>query len=394
MSAVSRSAPKVALLIETAHGYGRGLLRGIVRYARLHGPWGFYVTPGDFEQFLPKMRQWGGTGIIARIETEKVAAAILESGLPTIALDLSEKQLESGSPMRQFGEIASDSQAAGKMAAEYLLERGFQHYAFVGIGDRVWSQRRQVSFSKRIAEAGFEALVYKSPRRRRDSDWYREQAVLRQWLAELPKPVGLMACNDARGREVLEACREGGLAVPEEIAVLGVDNDELLCELSDPPLSSVALNALGGGFEAAALLDRMMRRRVRKPRRLLVEPLHVVSRQSTDIMALEDREVGEALRFIHDNMAATIGVDDVAEAVQMSRRTLEIRFQQVISRTIHAEIQRVRLERAQRLLLESNLAMPQVAAAAGYGSAAYLSQVFRKELGITPVQYRRQKRRE
>jgi len=386
--------PKVALLIETAHGYGRGLLRGIVRYARLHGPWGFYVTPGDFEQFLPKMRQWGGTGIIARIETQRVADAILESGLPTIALDLSQRQLEPDSPLLGFSEIASDSQAAGTMAAEYLLEKGFQHYAFVGIADRVWSQRRQESFTRRIAEAGFKAAVYKSPRRGPRSDWYSAQAGLRKWLGTLPKPVGLMACNDARGREVLEASREAGLAVPEEVAVLGVDNDELLCELSDPPLSSVALNVIGGGFEAAALLDKMMRGRVRKPRRLWVEPLRVVSRQSTDIMALEDREVGEALRFIHDNVAANIGVADVASAVQMSRRTLEIRFQQAISRTIHAEIQRVRLERAQRLLLESDMAMPQVAASAGYGSAAYLSQVFRKELGITPVQYRREKRRE
>ena len=275
-----KSTPRVALLIETARGYGRGLLRGIVKYARLHGPWSFYVTPGDFEQFLPKMRQWGGTGIIARVETPQIARAILDSGLPTVALDLSEMQLKPDNPLSRLSEIASDSHGAAEVAAEHLLERGFRHYAFVGVHDRIWSKRRQEGFCGRIGEAGFEVHVYKTPKLKRDREWYREQAVLTDWLKTLPKPIGLMACNDDRGREVIEACRAAEFVVPEEIAVLGVDNDELLCELADPPLSSVAMNVSLGGFEAAALLDLMMRRRYRKPRRLLVEPLRVIQRRS------------------------------------------------------------------------------------------------------------------
>jgi LacI family transcriptional regulator len=389
------NTPKVALLIETSRGYGRALLRGVVRYARLHGPWGFYVTPGDFEQVLPRMHSWGGTGIIARIETPGVARAILDSGLPAIALDLAEEQLRPDNPLARLSEIASDSHGAARLAAEHLLERGFRHYAFVGTFGRVWSDRRRESFCARIREAGFEPCVYEPPRARRDRVWEHEQPVLARWLAELPRPIGLMTCDDDRGREVLEACRAGGLHVPEEVAVVGVDNDELLCELADPPLSSVALSAEPGGYRLAALLDRLMRARARghattgKPRRLLVEPLHVVTRRSTDIVALDDPAVAAALHFLHDHAGDPISVGDLVNHLMISRRGLEIRFRKTIGRTISEELQRVRLDRAKRLLLETDLPIPNVAEASGFASPSYLAQVFRRKLGDTPAKYRR-----
>src|SRR5918911_299491 len=179
--------PKIALLIETARGYGRDLLRGIVRYARLHGPWGFYVTPGDFAQVLPRMRAWGGTGIIARVETPRVARAILASGLPTVALDLSDEQLRPDNPLSRLSEVASDSHGAARLAAEHLLERGFRHYAFVGLAGRIWSRRRQESFCARIRAAGYEPRVYVPPRGRRDRPWEREQPALVRWLRQLPR---------------------------------------------------------------------------------------------------------------------------------------------------------------------------------------------------------------
>jgi LacI family transcriptional regulator len=170
--------PRVALLIETARGYGRQVLRGIVRYARLHGPWGFYVTPGDFEQALPKMQQWGGTGIIARIATPQIAKAVLDAKLPTIVLDLSERQSQPDHPLSRFSEVASDSARAAAMAAGHLLERGFRHYAFVGIAGRVWSDRRQASFCETVRAAGFAAQVYQAPQARGDRVWEREQPLL------------------------------------------------------------------------------------------------------------------------------------------------------------------------------------------------------------------------
>jgi LacI family transcriptional regulator len=384
--------PKVALLIETARGFGRQMLRGIVRYARLHGPWGFYITPGDFEQALPKMRQWGGTGIIARIETPRIAKAILDSGLPTIALDLSDQELAAGHPLARLSEVSSDSAGAARMAAEHLLARGFRHFAYVGIAGRVWSQRREASFGGAIKAAGFTVQIYQSPRAVRERAWEQDQPILAEWLRDLPKPAGVMACNDDRGREVLEACRIAEIRVPEELAVIGVDNDELLCELSDPPLSSVALNAEGVGYRAAAVLDRMMRRRLRKPQRLVAEPLHVVTRRSTDAIAIEDPEIAEAVGFIHDHATEFIQVEDVVRHLAISRRNLETRFRKVVGRTPHAELQRVRMHRAIRFLVETNLSIPKIAEALGYSTPSYFIQVFRKEHATTPARYRRQMR--
>jgi LacI family transcriptional regulator len=384
--------PKVALLIETSRGYGRGMLRGIVRYARLHGPWRFYITPGDFAQALPRMSEWGAGGIICRVENIEIARAIVAAKLPTIVLDISQNVPIKVPGITKFSEIASDSRAAARLAAEHLLERGFQHYAYVGETDRMWSQNRELGFVERLRESGFEPTIYEPPEQPRDQRWDREQALLAAWLTSLPKPVGIMACNDDRGRQVLDACRAVGVAVPLEAAVVGVDNDALLCELADPPLSSVALNAETGGYRAAALLDRMMKGKVRKPQRLLVEPTQVIERRSTQASAVDDPDVAAALEFIHHHAAEPIGVDDVVDHLQMSRRALELRFRDAVGRTPHDELQRVRLNRAQRLLLETDLPIPKVALAAGYRSGSYLAQVFQKQVGRTPAQYRKEHR--
>ncbi len=318
--------------------------------------------------------------------------------MPTIALDLSAHQLRPDHPLSRLSEVASDSYGAARLAAEHLLERGLRHYAYVGVHGRVWSERRQEGFCERVREAGFEAQVYAPPRAVRDRVWEREQPVLARWLSNLPRPIGLLACNDERGREVLEACRVGGLQVPEEIAVVGVDNDELLCELADPPLSSVALNAEAGGYRAAALLDRMMRARLRgratrtKPQRLLVEPLRVVTRRSTDIVAQGDPEIAAALRFLHDHAGELIGVGDVVKRLLISRRASRFAFARPSAGPIREELERIRLERAKRLLLETDHPIPRVAEAAGFASPSYLAQVFRKSVGQTPARYRRQGR--
>ncbi|TWT85159.1 Xylose operon regulatory protein [Planctomycetes bacterium CA13] len=387
-----RDTPNVALLIETSRGYGRQMLRGIVRYARLHGPWGFYITPGDFVQALPQMQQWGGTGIIARIETQEIADAILETGLPTIALDLTEEELKPSHPLSKLSEVSSDSKAAARMAAEHLLERGFQNFAFVGNEERVWSKRREKSFCEAIAEAGFKVNVYNSTRTCSCQNWGQDLPNLSAWLQSLPKPTGTLACNDSRGRDVLEACRTAGINVPEELAVVGVDNDELLCELANPPLSSVAFNAEGTGYQAAALLDRMMQQKQLKPKRLKAKPLHVVTRRSTDIVAIADPDISAALRFIHNHATEPIQVEDVVRHLGISRRKLEVRFQQLIGRTLHAELHRVRMERARRLLAETELPIPKIAESTGYSTPSYFIQVFRSEHDTTPAKYRRQLR--
>jgi LacI family transcriptional regulator len=383
-----REIPKVALLIETARGFGREFLLGVARYSRLHGPWSFHITPGDYKQVVPKMKQWGGTGIIARIQDKRVADAIISADLPTIAIGLTDEQMLPGSPLAKFSEISSDAVDVSRLAAQHLLDRQLTRFAYVGSEDRAWSQRREAAYIDFLTERGIQPHIYRQPKRPRDREWEREQEFLAQWISELPMPIGLFACDDDRGREVLEACSLAGLHVPEDVAVVGVDNDEVFCELSDPPLSSVALNAEAAGYRAAALLDEMMHGRVRKPQRMVVEALNVVTRRSTEVIAVKDPDIATALQFIHREQGKGISVDDVVEEVAVSRRNLERRFRDAIGRTILEEIQLVRLERAKRLLIETTYPVSKIATLAGFGSAGYFIQFFQKHIGKTPRKYR------
>jgi LacI family transcriptional regulator len=274
------------------------------------------------------------------------------------------------------------------LAAEHLLERRFTCFAYVGSDDRGWSKRRERVFQAYLMDRGFEPHVYLTPKRSQDRIWEREQALLARWISKLPTPIGLFACDDDRGREVLEACKLAGVNVPEDVAVLGVDNDEVFCELADPPLSSIALNAETAGYRAAALLDAMMHGRVRKKQRIVVEALGVIRRRSTDILAVDDADIAAALQFIRRQHGRDIAVDQVAEEVAMSRRSLEKRFRDTIGRTILEEIQLTRLERAKRLLLETTYPISKVSEIAGFGSAGYFIQFFQKHVGKTPRRYR------
>lgn len=383
-----RDIPKVALLIETARGFGRDFLLGVARYSRLHGPWSFHITPGDYKQAVPKMKQWGGTGIIARIADEHVAQAVIEANLPTIALGLTDEQMLPGHPLANVSEISSDPSEVSRLAAEHLLARQLRQFAYVGSLDRAWAARREKAFCDYLTARGFQPHVYRQPAQRRDRVWEREQEYLANWIKSLPTPIGLFACDDDRGREVLESCSIAELHVPEDVAVVGVDNDKVFCELSDPPLSSVALNAESAGYRAAALLDSMMRGRVRKPQRIVVEALTVVTRRSTEVVAVEDQDIAAALQFIHREKGRGISVESVVHEVAVSRRNLEKRFRDTIGRTILEEIQLVRLEGAKRLLVETTYPISKVAALSGFGSTGYFIQFFQSRVGTTPRKYR------
>jgi LacI family transcriptional regulator len=383
-----REIPKVALLVETARGFGRDFLLGIARYSRLHGPWSFHITPGDYKQAVPKMKLWGGTGIIARIANERVAQAVLSANVPVIALGLTDDQMRSDSPLTGLSEVSSDPVEVARLAAEHLLSRRFSRFAYVGSEDRGWSQRREKAFYNYLAERGYQPHIYRQPKRPQDRMWEREQEFLARWIAGLPAPIGLFACDDDRGREVLEACQLAGLHVPQDVAVIGVDNDEVFCELADPPLTSVALNAETAGYRAAALLDEMMRGRVKRRQTLLVEALGVVTRRSTEVVAVEDEDVAAALQYIQREQGRNISVESVVEEVAISRRNLEKRFREIVGRTILDEIQLVRLERAKRLLVETTYPVSKVAELAGFGSAGYFIQFFQKRVGKTPRKYR------
>jgi LacI family transcriptional regulator len=260
--------------------------------------------------------------------------------------------------------------------------------AFVGLAGRIWSDLRREAFCKSVRSFGFDPHVYEQPRRKSDRDWEQEHIKLSAWIQDLPKPVGIMACDDDCGHGALEACRQAGVDVPEEVAVIGVDNDELFCELADPPLSSVALNAEHGGYRAAQLLDRLMRGRVQARQSIIVEATQEIARRSTEVKVFDGPEVSAALSFLHRNRSKDFTVDDVAKAIGISRRNLEIKFRKSVGRTILAEIQRIRLDHVKRMLRETDLPIPRIAEASGFNSASYLTQAFRKDTGVAPVNYR------
>lgn len=384
--------PKVALLLETSTEYGRGLLRGIVRYSRLHGPWSLYVVPGHLEQTLPKAKSWDGDGIIGRVRTPEMARAIQATGLPFVASSLNEVAPERG--QTRFCEIRTHSVAIARMAADYLVECGLTQFAFCGFVNCSWSAIREQAFRNYLKARGFTCHAHRMqasawlPRPDWIQSWEHEQPVLSKWLKSLPLPAGLMACNDACGREVLHACAAAGLRVPDDLAVLGVDNDDLLCELSTPPLSSVSLKLEAAGYQAARLLDGLMRGKIHGRRVALVEPEFIYRRRSTDVIRKDDPVVVQALRFIRDHAAKPVSVDDVAEGIATSRRTLERRFQRATGGSILPEITHCRLERAKRLLLETQLFCAQIGREAGFSSIKSFNRSFRRAEGMSPAKFR------
>ncbi len=316
--------------------------------------------------------------MIARIETAAIAAAVARVGAPVV--DLSAARKAPGAPW-----VETDDAAIARLALDHFLERGFRSVAFCGIAHFNWSKWRGENFGRLAREAGCECIAYESAP---VAAGQPEQARLREWVRGLPKPVGVFACFDIQAQRLLDACRETGVAVPEEVAVLGVDNDHLLCNLSSPPLSSVIPDARRTGYEAAALLDRMIAGEPVAPEAHLFRPLGIATRQSTDVLAIPDPDVAAALRLIREHACDGINVEDLLRKVLLSRRVFEERFGRVVGRTPHQEIMRVKLARARRLLAETNLPLAATARQAGFSHEEYLSVVFKRETGQSPRAFR------
>ena len=382
-----RSVPHVALIVETSLCAGREILRGIAQYVREHGPWSIYHEPRNLEDSVPSwLTRWRGDGIIVRLQNDRFAQAIMEAGMPAV-------DVLGDVPQARLPLVHVDDAAIARLAFEHLFERGFRNFGYCGVRTAKWSRQREAAFAALTAAAGCAATVYHLPSSiRNDRSWEAAQDRLAAWIARLPRPVGLMVCHDPRGQRVLEACRRAGVMVPEEVAVIGVDNDEPVCDVSDPPLSSVVLDFSSIGYQAAHLLDQLMRGQKASSASVLLEPRGVAARQSTDVLAMADRDLAEAVRFIRAHACERISVDDVAAHVAISRTVLKRRFRTLLGRSVHEEIVRVRINRARELLAQTDMPIRQVAVKAGFEHQEYLGVVFKARTGATPAGYRRQSR--
>lgn len=374
--------PKVALLIETSNGYARGVLRGIEKYVRAHGPWSIYLAEHGRGDRPPSwLANWKGDGIIARIENRTIARALAPLQVPIV--DVSAARLLPRVPW-----VETDDQAIADLAAQHFLERGFRTFAYCGDRRFNWSGWREERFMATLRAQGYACYSFELGQRATNGD--AEVDAIAAWLAPLPKPLAVFACYDARGQQVLDACRRAGLAVPEEVAVLGVDNDEVLCELSPPPLSSVIPNTRRTGWEAARLLAQMMAGAKLGGDAHLMPPLGIATRQSTDVTAVEDRHVAMAARFIRENACAGIGVADVVAAVPLARRLLEKRFRAMLGLTLREELTRVQIQRVKDLLAGTDLSLAEIAGSTGFKHVEYMTFAFKRECGLTPSAYRQE----
>jgi LacI family transcriptional regulator len=382
------TAPKVALLIETSNSYARGLLGGIVSYVRTHQPWSFYLSEHNRgDRPASWLSRWKGDGIIARIENDAIARALRTLDLPVV--DVSAARLIPALPW-----VETDDAEIARLAAEHFLERGFKHFAFCGEPRFNWSNWRCEHFQKRAQAADRECFVYQARKRPPIDEEDEEELTshLAEWIHGLPKPVGLFACYDLRGQQVLNACRRLGVPVPDDVAVLAVDNDEVLCELSHPPLSSIIPNTHRTGYEAAKLLDEMMAGRKVAGEAHLIPPLGIAIRQSSDALSIEDRHVARAVHYIRLHACDGINVSDVLKAVPHARRLLENRFRKYLGRTPHQEIVRVQVNRVKQLLIETSLSLQEIAERSGFRHVEYLSVAFKREVGMPPSKYRTKNR--
>lgn len=386
--------PQVAVLLPSSAKVSRDMRRGILQYVRRYGPWGLHIIEGrQGEQKLIRLKEWGCTGIFGRLHTPELVEAAARAKVSQVLVDPEEHLPSKCHPLLRHSVVRSDTTAVGRLAAEYFLNRKFVHYAYVGEVQGVrWSTQRGKAFAEAVRTAGFECNVYGPLTEAEKEDAGFERQNLCAWLRALPKPVALLAAMDTRGRQVMDACAWAGLVVPHDIAVLGVDNDDDLCEITSPPMSSILLDAERAGYEAAQHLDNLMRGVTRKRLIISYGPSQVVSRRSTETTLINDIVVVRALEFITLNACSGIGVPDVVRHVCASRRLVEQRFRHQLGRTLLDEIHRVRLERVCTLLKETNLAIGEISYTCGFNSESHLGSVFRKRFGSSMRDFRKKTR--
>lgn len=381
----SRSGcPHVALIIETSLASGRDILSGISRYICEHGRWSTFLEPRSLEESVPNwLRKWRGDGIIARVQNSKIAKAVLASGIPTVdVLGVDESST--------FPLIHTDDKSIAEMAAAHLLDRGFKHFGFFGLASENWATRRRDAFASAVGARGYSCAVYETPRHIHHTRMWENYADdLAAWVRKQPKPLGLMLCSDQCGPVMLEACRRAEVVVPDDVAVIGVDNDETLCQASNPALSSVWPDHSRVGYEGAALLAKLMNGGRRPSAPIFIPPREVITRRSSDVLAIEDRDVAAAVRYIRENACSGLNIDHVAKHVALSRSVLQRRFKKLVGRTLLEEMVLVRLRQAQELLTRTDLSLATIAEKAGFRHQEYMGAIFRSRLGMTPGQFRK-----
>ena len=384
---------RVALLIESSRSYGRQLLKGIAAYGRSHGSWSFFHQERVFGDLIsPQLRQWRPHGVIARLAGVRITRQIRRMRVP--AVDLYPEGKNGVIPG-----VGSDPESLIRVAVDHFLERGFNNFAYCGFSNVPFSDIRKECFLRRLAKLGTPAQAFSYPALPRgtglaavENHAMRYADKLADWLRQLPKPLAILACNDVRGRQVLSVCNEADIAVPNQAAVLGIDNDDVHCELCDPPLSSIDPNVEQIGYEAATLLDRLIQGAKPPAANILVSARGVVVRHSTDILAIDNTDAAEAIRLVREHACDGLSVEHITGRMSVSRSTLERWFEKYLGRSPTAEILRVQVQHVQELLRTTTLTLEEIAQRTGFTHVESMQRVFKRTTGHSPGSYRKQTR--
>jgi len=377
---------KILLLTDFSSGYSRNLLKGIVRYAKKIGTWSFLRMPLYFrilngeEGVINWAKKWKVDAIIAQLDNVNIE--MLNSlGIPIIVQNYRDRNTH-------ISNLTGDYIKTGAIAARFYISRGYKHFAFYGFKDTIWSRERLKGYKDELDKHNYKLHVFESGEENNDN-WNYNPAILGDWLKSLPKPIALFACDDFYALQVSETCHIYHIDIPDDIAIMGVDNDELMCNISDPPLSSIALDVENGGYRAARLLDQLIKKEITKPFNVIVDPLVIIKRNSTEKYAVSNKYIHNVLEYIENNYAETIAVSNLVDLVPMSRRVLERVFKANTGLTIHQYIQNFRIEHFKNLLLSTDLPLSEAASKSGFEDVKNVSRVFRKYSEFSPAEYRR-----
>ena len=378
---------RLLIISDFTEAFPSKLLSGIVRYSRRKEQWVICRMPPAYKSLIgiPGVvkwaKDWGADAVIGQFEQNDDVGLFARNGIVCVAQDFKQR-------FKIIPNITADYIGTGRMAARYYLERGFKHFGFFGFNHVCWSDERCEGFRKEVESAGIGATVHIYNLQDIDHLWYYERDKLREWLRSIPKPIGIMACDDNQGNNLVEACHSAGVKIPSEVSVMGVDNDELLCSLGSTALSSIYVDIEDGGYRTAELIEQLVTNPDIRVGDVVLRPIKVIERISTAAFATDDVQIQKAVKFIHQNYQKKISVSDVMEEVALSRRLLERRFKSVTGQTLYQYISDQKIRHFAEMLHDTNDQVVNIALSLGETDTKSISRRFKQIYGCSPVEWR------
>lgn len=377
---------RILILIDYSSEFSRRLLRGLIQYSKDHGPWLFYRLPTYYKTMYGKegivewAKSWEADAILAKWDHEGTNL------LSTLNIPVVLQNFKSRSPY--FSNLTGDYYGTGEMAAKFFIKRRFRNFAFYGNKDVIWSQERAAGFRAEVEKVGGNFHYFESEDLG-GKEWSDVHVELDEWLLSLPKPVGLFACDDDFALRMSQICRINNIKIPEEISLLGVDNDDLICNLSDPPISSIVTDVEKGGYETGRLIDRMLKEGVTEPVDIIVKPSRIELRKSTEKYDISNEYITEIVNYIEDNFTTDIKIESLTAMVPLSRRNLEVKFKEEMGTTIYQFILGCRIDYFADLLIATERTLYDMALESGFNDCKNISRIFKKHKGHTPIEYKK-----